>query len=77
MIANKRKKYVQPADVGAPFVPTPAEILDGCRRIQATWSRQEERSRRLYDVEANRLVLTRVVDLSLNSAVRSETDRNW
>lgn len=50
----------QLADFGASFIPTPAEIAEGCARIQATWDAREERSRRLWAIEAGRLRSPRV-----------------
>lgn len=30
-----------PADFGAEYIPSPEEIADACKRIQATWSERE------------------------------------
>lgn len=63
-------------DQTAPYVPTEEEIAAGCREIQQSWPPQEERSRRLHDVQASRVVLPRSEFVRSIEGV-ANTDKNW
>lgn len=51
-----------PADMGATHMPTEEEIKAECEKIRESWSKAEEKSRRLYDVECSRLAIVRAED---------------
>jgi hypothetical protein len=48
------------------YIPTPAEILRECRRIQATWSPAEEQKRRVFHATdpSPPMVANRIIDLA-------------